>query len=294
MGSCRNWRGGNCFRRLASLPTLLEDLQEDELTTQSMTTFRPLCAYLLLLGHLSLAPAQNLIANPSFEDGLSGFASQYRLATNRWALYGEGTFALQTNSSAWHDAFATMADHTTGSGAMMVVNGSPTGTAILWSQEINIATNTVYLFSAWVANLVGSKPPEIVLRVNGVDLSTSILPIKEVGVWRSISGVWKSSADAKAYLEIVSRSKDAIGNDFAVDDLSFRTMGEEDVSVSISRAVWLTWMSTIGVDYQIQTATGFAPWANVGKVIAGTGGIITHCEESRDPRAFYRVISLRQ
>lgn len=63
----------------------------------------------------------NLIANPSFSLGNTGFTSSYTYTTNLWP---EGTYYIGANPTTYHSSFASCGDHTTGTGLMMIVNGS--------------------------------------------------------------------------------------------------------------------------------------------------------------------------
>jgi len=65
----------------------------------------------------------NLIVNGDFELGNQDFTSDYTVATD---LTPEGTYAVGTSPTTFHSGFSNCTDHTSGTGNMMVVNGSTT------------------------------------------------------------------------------------------------------------------------------------------------------------------------
>src|SRR3954468_1117694 len=83
------------------------------------------------------AQCPNLITNGDFEMGNAGFTSQYAYVApplNPTSLYWEGLYAITSNPRNVHTAFASLEDHTSGSGSMMMVtNGSVQNNVMLWS-----------------------------------------------------------------------------------------------------------------------------------------------------------------
>lgn len=81
----------------------------------------------------------NLITNGNFEAGDSGFTSGYTPVT---AIYQNSlqpplVYAIGTNPNSYHSAWATFGDHTSGTGKMMIVNGTTvTPPAVVWGQDV--------------------------------------------------------------------------------------------------------------------------------------------------------------
>ncbi|MFC7336897.1 hypothetical protein ACFQY0_06890 [Haloferula chungangensis] len=174
----------------------------------------------LLLGSLlGTAASQNLIINGDFEAGDSGFSSQYLSTTN---LTPAETYAVLSNPRTGNGAFSAIGDHTTGTGLMLVVNGSTRDDSPhAWSQTVETRTQTDYVFSLWVSNVFGSSPGEFFVRINGSQLGDAIEVPAELGKWTPIERVWSSEDDASATIEIVFTSRAFGGNDTALDDFSF-------------------------------------------------------------------------
>ena len=105
----------------------------------------------LTLGLVTAAPVgadpPNLITNGDFEDGNSGFTTEYTYlnpsSTGPWTLGPEYMYTVSTNPNLYHSAWTSFGDHTTGDGKMMIVNGSwedtsPGYDAVVWAQGVEL------------------------------------------------------------------------------------------------------------------------------------------------------------
>lgn len=172
------------------------------------------------VGMMIHAEAQNLLTNGNFESGNSGFTTDYTHSPTN--VTAANSYAVIANPRSAHGSFADMSDHTSGSGLMLVVNGSTTEPVpVVWSQEVNVFRNQTYTFSAWAANLFGSSTSIISIRINGEVLTPEVLVPDEVGRWNEITRTWNSRSATTALIEIVFVSQNFIGNDTALDDFSF-------------------------------------------------------------------------
>jgi hypothetical protein len=88
--------------------------------------------------------AVNLIVNDDFEAGNSGFTSDYDVvvATGHNTLQPPYVYAIGTDPYLYHSAWTSFGDHTSGTGNMMIVNGSSEGTpgALVWGQTVDTLT----------------------------------------------------------------------------------------------------------------------------------------------------------
>ena len=185
-------------------------------------------------GYISVS--NELIVNGDFEDGVSGFYTEYRDKTGTGDLYPEGDFAVDYDAHDYHSNFYGK-DHTTGDGKFMIINGHPGSGKVIWRQTIeNIQPNTNYYFNAWGMNLNPSNPARLQFKVNGVNTGT-IADLKDAPKPTSDSQVnrdnwvqfysnpfWNSGNATTAVLEIVNLETIRSGNDFALDDISFGTL----------------------------------------------------------------------
>lgn len=135
-------------------------------------------------------------------------------------------------------AWWRIADHTTGNetGWMMIVNGFNPG-AVFFHAVIPVQPNTNYLFTSWILNLfrvTGYPNPELGVRVlgqnGGVLYSATLGILIPVNVnapeWRQIGSVINSQDNTSLTVEFLSEGPEVIGNDYAIDDVSFQEIQE--------------------------------------------------------------------
>jgi hypothetical protein len=177
------------------------------------------------------ANAANLVVNGDFEGGNASFSSQYVYSPG--GNGDEGQYTVRSNPYPWNGAFFSGGDHTSGSGQMMVINGSPNAGDIVWqSLTINLAQNTNYFFEAYVMNVCCSggqviNPPILTFSIafDGgpkVDLNTAFTP-NVTGVWNGISNSFNSGSALTAQLFLINANTIRQGNDFAIDDINLDT-----------------------------------------------------------------------
>lgn len=131
-------------------------------------------------------------------------------------------------------AWWRIADHTKGNetGRMMVVNGHNPG-AVFFRAVVPVQSNTNYLLSAWILNLfkeTGYPDPELGVRI--LDPSGGILYHATLGIlipvnrnapeWKQIGSVVNSQNHTSLTIEFLSEGPEVIGNDYAIDDVSFQ------------------------------------------------------------------------
>ena len=167
----------------------------------------------------------NLVVNGNFSNGSTGFSSSYtdytssgtnQLPANGYAI---GTDPLLVNIYAG----MSYGDHTSGTGNMMIINGASTPTNV-WCQTITVTPNTDYDFSAWLSNWSATTNglPVLQFQINGILLGSPYVFGPTVGVWSQFSSTWNSGSSTSATICINDQQTAAIGNDFALDDISFR------------------------------------------------------------------------
>ncbi len=179
----------------------------------------------------------NLIQNPSFESGNTGFTSDYAFkATYRPPDLDEGQYQIVTN--AFTQAHAAWSDLGAQSGTnYFVANASANTNLSPWMQSItinpgDITTSTsnapvYYRFQAYIASLYPVNPPqlsfEMSLNNSGTwqQLTTSLAPTN-TGVWNL---TYRDGYFTFAPTNISFRLRNALGelggNDLAIDSLYF-------------------------------------------------------------------------
>lgn len=185
---------------------------------------------------------QNLIVNGDFAQGDFGFTSDYIPGTggNNGLLTNEGQYAIDDNSRDTHRRFARCTDHT-GNGNMMVVNASG-NTDNVWCQTITVSPDTDYDFSAWVSTVEQQNPAQLQFSINGSLLGSVFNATSTTCLWEEFFALWNSGSSTSADICIVNVNLSVTGNDFALDDISFReicTLTEEvTVNVAELNADW--------------------------------------------------------
>lgn len=170
------------------------------------------------------ATGSNLVVNGDFESGNTGFSTDYSLGTGgSWGLLSlEGTYAISTSPSLAHTNFSPCTDVTTGTGNMMVVNGSGLPNSDVWCQTITVDPNTDYLFSAWATNALNElNVANLQFFVNGVQIGPVFSTTTAGCDWIEFNDVWSSGASTTANICIVNQNTTVGGNDFAIDDIFF-------------------------------------------------------------------------
>lgn len=123
---------------------------------------------------LFMVPAfaeDNLIVNGDFEDGNTGFTSEYEYLdpanTGVWTLGPEFMYTVGTNPYLYHSAWTSFVDHTIDGDKMMIVNAEyDEDEKVIWSQEVDlepceaVSEFTLYAGQFWEIGKVLVKTEE--------------------------------------------------------------------------------------------------------------------------------------
>jgi len=166
--------------------------------------------------------SKSIVVNGDFEAGNTGFKSDYQYQEyheGQKNQLSEASYTVIDDPEKIHPAFkAIKGDHTTGSGKMMVVNGSRDTSKVVWQGTVNqdLVIGQSYDFSAWVANL-GSPPAKLTFEAGGQVIDT--LSPTEVGKWQRLAGKFTAQS-TRPVLEMKNAQSAGSGNDFVVDDIN--------------------------------------------------------------------------
>ena len=148
------------------------------------------------------------------ENGDSDFTTDYSTGT-----IDVGNYLISETPQDYFNLFSDCDDHTTGSGNMMIVDGSDMPDKNIWCQTINISPNTDYYFSLWATMVGGTSPPELYFNVDGDVISdTMSIPLDNC-LWTELSQIWNSGSSTSIEFCIVNNNISPFGNDFAIDDI---------------------------------------------------------------------------
>jgi hypothetical protein len=97
----------------------------------------------------TLTAQNNLITNGGFEQGLTGFVTDYTVIPNYNLLCGPyGRLGVNSNPNNVNGAWCSYLNHTPNGSNMLVIDGSCTVNQRVWSQAITVTPNHVYTFQA--------------------------------------------------------------------------------------------------------------------------------------------------
>jgi gliding motility-associated-like protein len=164
-----------------------------------------------------------LVTNGNFSAGNTGFSSAYAYTPpGNWAAaqYWVGTGPQVTT---WNGGMVSSGDHTSGTGNLMMVNGSGTAGTSVWCQTIPVTANTTYNFSTWVSTLFAASPAQLQFSINGISLGPVFNAPAGTNSWVQFFSVWNSGANTSANICIVNQNTASGGNDFGLDDISFQS-----------------------------------------------------------------------
>ena len=153
--------------------------------------------------------SQNLVSNGDFSAGNTGFTSDYQFLDPVNIAGAEARYGITTNPSSWLASYTNCADHTSGTGNMMVVNGSTanSGNDIVWTQTIAVTPNRNYTFSYWVQTVGNFNEASLETLINTVSVGAAVSAPTTIvcGNWLKITHNWNSGASASAQIAIYDR-----------------------------------------------------------------------------------------
>lgn len=174
--------------------------------------------------------SNNLVVNGDFSQGNTGFTSDYSAASPNTK---EAEYYIANDSYTWNANFNSCVEHTTGTGKMMMVNGSSVAGSKVWGESISVSPNTNYSFSAWVESLAALNPANLRFSINGIALGDNINAGNVACQWKQFFTTWNSGNASTATITIVNNNTIADGNDFALDDISFSKVFLNQDSVKV-------------------------------------------------------------
>ena len=178
--------------------------------------------------------SEELVVNGDFEQGNFAFTSSYQYTTN---LVPEGTYYVGENANNYHYGFIGIGHG--GTGNFMIVNGATNPGTNVWTEQISVSPNTYYAFSTWICNVSVGNPDVVAMlqfSINGIQLGEIFSGINELNVWEQFYVLWYSGNANIANISILNQNTIAGGNDFGLDDISFRrleSVGEAQSTINL-------------------------------------------------------------
>lgn len=207
----------------------------------------------------SYDPGDNLVVNPDFSLGDTGFSSDY--VNNPSLIYLPGHYAIVSSPDLIYSNFPPCDDHSPGQGNMLLVNGSTNANDDIWCQTISVTPNTTYAFGAWVGTIVPISVSQLQFFINGQSLGPPFSAPVEICAWTQFFQLWNSGSATTATICIRDFNTANLGNDFALDDIFFAPVCtvSDPVTVSVVQPV-----ATAPVVQPLSCSTGQATLSAAG------------------------------
>lgn len=167
------------------------------------------------------APGDERVVNGDFAQGNTGFTSSYEYNSNLWA---EGTYYVDADASLHHENFHGYGHDDNGN--FMMVNGAISSNTNVWTEQITVLPNKWYAFSTWACTLAGgaSQVARLQFSINGSQIGEVFSAPAQTMVWEQFYELWYSGASTSATITILNQNTGGDGNDFGLDDISFREL----------------------------------------------------------------------
>ena len=162
-----------------------------------------------------------LVVNGDFSAGNTGFTSSYGNCNSSQCLWPDKLYAIGSNPQFFHTQFWG-SDHTTGTGNFMIINGSSVPNVDVWTETIAVTPNTKYVFSTWLSAMNTISAAQLQFSINGSLIGNIFTAPAQINQWIQFCAVWNSGSNTSATISIINQSTVIYGNDFALDDISFR------------------------------------------------------------------------
>jgi gliding motility-associated-like protein len=147
----------------------------------------------------------------------------------------DGYYTIATSipvcwGGVWH---TPVSDHT-GGGAFLLVNATFTPGDFFVSRVSGLCPGTTYEFAAWMMNVIkgGGIRPNVTFRIEDVSgnvlqsYNTGDVPNTALPEWRQYGFFFTTSNSAtEVVLRMTNNAPGGIGNDIAMDDITFRPCG---------------------------------------------------------------------
>jgi len=189
-------------------------------------------------GQCNAVPVRETVFNGNFSAGDTGFTVGYptkyvSLSNGKWSAAGKylvsnndynGSGKSTLLSPAWDGVF----DHTQPGvhGNMLMIDVAGQNN-VVWQQQVLVQPNQLYYFSAWMAELINLPVDNSILKLqimleDGTVVGISNPDTAIYKTWKQIYATWLSGPNAEQVtLQIIDTQVGNIGNDLALDDISF-------------------------------------------------------------------------
>lgn len=177
---------------------------------------------------------QNLIANGDFEQGNTGFTSQLTYQANPGVDLPEGYYTVTNIPHNFHNGFVSCGHD----GKMMVANGSPGLNTYVYQKVVPVEQHKRYVveFETSNASFVTAENTltKFQFSINDVQLGPIVTILPTGCEWTSFYEIWDSGESTVAQIKILNQNTQGNGNDFCLDNISFRELCVARDTINVS------------------------------------------------------------
>ncbi len=180
----------------------------------------------------------NIIVNGDFEDGDSGFFTDYDEAQSNCTGHSagylgcEGVYAVIDDPSDGHTNFDPCSDNG-GGGNMMVVNGAAQLQNI-WCQDVCVDPDGSYLVNAYAASVNPGSPGILQFSIDGTTIGDILNLTSSTCAWEYFEAEREASGETTVTFCVTNQNTAAGGNDFALDDIGMFRLCEDEASFEVT------------------------------------------------------------
>jgi gliding motility-associated-like protein len=181
------------------------------------------------------------VVNITFSSGTTAEAPGYTFTSSSCPADGFYT-VTSASSNCFNNTWHTVSDHT-GGGGFMLINASFQPGDFFVQTVSDLCPNTTYEFAGWIMNVLnrpgGGIRPNLTFKIE-TPAGALLQEFQTGDIDHTSSPQWKQygfyfttpATNAKIVLRITNNAPGGIGNDLALDDITFRPCGAS-ISASI-------------------------------------------------------------
>ena len=182
-------------------------------------------ALLSLVFAVASVTAHADVINGNFEAGNTGFTTD--LSYSPTDYYPESIYDVNTDPHAHHGSFTSYGDHTTGTGNMLIVNGSTDASKKkVWEGTTTSLAAGTYTMSFWLSNMYDSNNVVLKAYADNSLIGSGFTVASGTGTWHQMVTSSFTTAGGVTTLRLDNDQFNALGNDFAIDDIKVQAVPE--------------------------------------------------------------------
>ena len=182
---------------------------------------KPAVSTLYVVDIYNVRDTNELVVNGDFSRGNFGFSSQYIYTPG--ATFLQGRYGIMNTPKQFNNGFSGCHDHSpTPDNLMMVIDGAIVLNEKVWCSKVAVEPNTNYAFSTWITSVEPRAPARLQFTINDVQIGDPFQATSLTCEWNEFYEVWNSGNAREATICVTNQNTEPLGNDFALDDFSFR------------------------------------------------------------------------